>query len=116
VFAVIGRAGIATDRARIGSYVAPGPVKPGAVHTLRAKRKGTKMTVSWRPARGAARYSVVLKGAKGTRLGRLVGRKVKRATFSAVRRDERVQVSVRALSSKSRLGPVTRISSRGSKR
>jgi hypothetical protein len=116
IYALIGHAGVVTDQVRVATYVAPAPAKPGAVRGLRARRSGTKMSVSWRPARGAARYSVVLKGAKGTRLGRLVGRKVKRLRFTAVRRDERVQVSVRALSSKLRLGPPRRISSRGSRR
>jgi len=101
---------------KIGSYVAPPPAGPAAVRNLRVRRSGTKMTVSWSPADGAARYAVVLKGAKGTRLGRLVGGKIKRLRFTAIRRDERVQVSVRALSRQLRLGPIKRISSRGARR
>jgi hypothetical protein len=116
VFALIGHAGINTDRRKVGSYVAPGPILPGAVRSLRVRRAGTTLTASWRPAAGGVRYSIVLKGNKGTRLGRLVGHRVKRLRFSAVRRDERVQVSVRALSVKLRVGPARRVSSRGARR
>jgi hypothetical protein len=53
----------------------------------------------------AARYAVTLKGARGTRLGRLVTAPARSVRFAAVRRDERITVQIRATSRKLRTGP-----------
>ena len=112
VEAVVSRNGLITDIHRIATYTAPGPVKPGAVSRLKVKRSGTNLTVSWRGARGATRYAVLLHGAHGTRLGRLVTARTHRTRFAAVRRDERVTVTVQALSAKLRRGPTRKVISR----
>lgn len=113
VFALIDRDGLVTDRIKVGTYVAPGPVKPGVVRSLRAKRSGTTLTLRWGPASGAQRYVVTLRGAHGTRLGRLVPGKTRKLRFTAVRRDERVVAQVRGLSKKLRLGAARSITVRG---
>ncbi len=115
VVALIQRRGLVTDRIRIGSYVAPGPVRPGVVRSLRARRVGTSLTVTWGSATGAQRYSVTVRGAHGTRLGRLVPARTRKLRFIAVRRDERVVVQVRALSKKLRLGAARAVTVRGGK-
>ena len=114
VVALVQREGLVTDTIRVGTYTAPGPERPGKVRRLRGTRKGNSLVVSWAPARGAARYAVTVKGAKGTRLGHLVPRGTRRVAFGAVRREERVTVRVRALSRKLRPGPaVQRVVGRG---
>lgn len=98
VVAMVQHQGVTTGTKTIGSYVAPGPAKPGKVRRLTARRSGTVLTVGWKAAKGAARYSVLVRGAKGTRVGRLVGAGTKQLRLPAMRRDEKLTVTVRALS------------------
>lgn len=100
VLAIVKHEGIPTAQQRIGRFKAPRPSRPGPVGKLRVNRRGNTVKVGWRSARGAARYAVTLAGKHGTELGRLVGHKVRGARFTAVRRDERIAVEVRALSNR----------------
>jgi hypothetical protein len=106
VYALVEHAGIASAQQKVGSYVAPGPVRPGPVRALRARRRGTSVIVTWRPAARSARSIVRLRG-RDTRLGRLVGGKVRRVGFAGVRRGERVTVTVQGVSRKLRTGPMS---------
>jgi len=108
VVALVQRGGITTDTIRIGTYTAPGPQKPGRVRGLKARRAGRSVVVSFRAAQGAARHAVTIKGAKGTRLGKLLGKGKRTVRFPAIHEDEKVTVAVRGLSAKLRLGPATR--------
>jgi hypothetical protein len=112
VDALVQRDGITTDTIRIGTYTAPGPEKPGKVRRLKASRRGNNVVVRWKPARGAVRYAVTLKGVKGSRLGKLVASKTRKLTFAAIRREEKVTVTVRALNAKLRLGPAKKLTLR----
>jgi hypothetical protein len=105
VYALVEHDGIATSREKIGSYVAPGPQKPGKVRRLKARRAGRSVVVSFGAARGAASYAVTLKGGKGTRLGKVLGKGKRKVTFPAVHADEKVTVTVRAISAQLRQGP-----------
>ena len=104
VLAMVQKDGIETGRRTIGTYSAPGPVRPGKPRRLRAKRKGRTVVVSWRPAAGAQRHSVTLRGRQGTSLGRLVGRRARRVRFAHIRRDQRLTVTVVGVSKKMRRG------------
>ncbi|MGH2838884.1 MAG: hypothetical protein ACRDJY_11145, partial [Thermoleophilaceae bacterium] len=108
VLALVETDGLQTDRKTVGSYRAPGPVKPGKVRRLRAKRQGKNVIVSWRGARGAQRYSVTIRGRHGTSLGRFVGRKARKVRFAHVRRDERLRIVVFGVSKKLRRGGAAR--------
>jgi hypothetical protein len=108
VLAMVQKDGLETDRKTIGTYRAPGPVRPGRPRRLRAKRKGRSVVVSWRPASGAQRYSVTLRGRQGTSLGRLVGRRARKVRFAHIRRDQRLTATVVAVSKKLRRGPVAK--------
>lgn len=116
VVALVQRRGITTDRIRIGTYVAPGPSKPGRARGVKVRRAGRSVVVSFRSAPGAARHAVTLKGARGTRLGELLGKGKRRVRFPAVHRNEKVTVTVRGLSSKLRLGPAVRRGLRAQRR
>lgn len=113
VYAMVEHNGIATERKRIGTYVAPGPQRPGKVRGLRVRRAGRSVVVSFRPAAGARRHAVTVKGAQGTRLGELVGQGKRKVTFRAVHQEEKVTVAVRGLSAKLRQGPAVRRTLRG---
>jgi hypothetical protein len=110
LLALIEHDGIVERRATLARFRAPAPTRPSAVSRLRARRSATTVTVRWRGARRAHRYAVTLTGSHGTRVGRLVARGS--VTFSAVRRDERVTVTVQPLSPKLRPGPARRITLR----
>ena len=109
VIALVQKDGLHTDRKTIGSYRAPGPVRPGKPRRLRAKRRGKVVAITWRPARGAQRHSVTLRGRHGTSVGRFVGRKTRKVRFDRIRRDERLTVTVYGLSKKYRRGAATRL-------
>jgi len=116
VLAMVQKDGLQTDRKTIGTYKAPGPIKPGNVRRLRAQRKGNAVIVRWRGARGAQRYSITVRGRHGTTLGRFVGRKARRVKFVRVRRDERLRVTAFAVSKKLRRGPAARKTLRAARR
>ena len=108
VVALIEKDGIVTDEVRVGTFTAPAPARPAAPGSLKAKRKATQVTVTWRPGRGTSRQVVRLRG-KHTNLARLVSSKTRKVVFTAVRRDERVTIEVRGVSAKQRQGPVRKV-------
>jgi hypothetical protein len=112
VVAMIQRAGFVTDTITVGSFKALGPAKPGAVRRLKAKHAGTVLTVTWAGAAKAARYSVIVRGSKGSRAARLVGSKTRKLRLTGMRRDEKFAVTVRALSKDMRAGAVRSAKSR----
>jgi hypothetical protein len=105
VVALVEHDGFVTERKRVGFYTAPGPVRPGAVRGLKARRRGTSVTVSWRRLRGASRYVVKLRGRqRGTGTARFVPGRARSVRIPAVRKDDRITISVRAVSPKMRQG------------
>jgi len=104
VVAMIQRNGFVTDTITVGSFKALGPAKPGTVKRLKAKHVGTVLTVTWRGAAKASRYSVLVRGTKGSRAARLVGSKARKLRLTGMRRDEKFTVTVRALSKDMRAG------------
>jgi hypothetical protein len=102
--AMIEKDGLLMDRKTIGTYKAPGPIKPSKVKRLRAKRKGRSLIVSWRPAKNANRYSVLVKGREGTRLGRMLGSKARKVRFNHVGSDRRLTVTVVAIAKNKQRG------------
>ena len=109
---MIQRGGFVTDTITVGSFKAPGPAKPGAVRRLKAKHAGTTLTVTWASAAKAARYSVIVRGSKGSRAARFVGSKTRKLRLTGMRRDEKFTVTVRGLSKDMRAGAVRSAKSR----
>ncbi|MDQ3933371.1 MAG: hypothetical protein M3340_01925 [Actinomycetota bacterium] len=108
VVALIEKDGIVTDEVRVGSFTAPAPARPGAPSRLKASRKVNRVTVSWRPGKGAKSQIVRLRG-RHTNLARLVSSKTRRMVFTAVRRDERVTIEVRGVSARQRQSAVRKV-------
>jgi hypothetical protein len=104
VVALIEKDGIVTEEVKVGSFTAPAPVRPGPPAGLKARRKVTRVTVTWKPGKSTSRQIVRLRG-KHTNLARLVTGKTGKVVFDAVRRDERVTIEVRGVSAKQRRGP-----------
>jgi hypothetical protein len=116
ILAMVQKDGIETGRRTVGSYRAPGPIRPGKARRLRAARKANAVVVSWRPARGVERWSVTLRGRHGTSVGRFVTRKTRRLRFARIRRDERLTVTVVGVSKKLRRGPAAKTKLRAARR
>jgi hypothetical protein len=72
VLALIGRAGFATETRRIGTYTAPSRLTPGRVRSLRARRNGTTVRLTWTASARAARYAVSFSDTSGTRVQRVL--------------------------------------------
>ena len=103
------RAGrVVTDEVRVGSYVAPPPPRPGAVRALRARKRGSSVTVSFRPGRGAARTEVKIRSSTGKRLAEVAGPRARKVRFGALRWDKRFTVTARSFGRNGRAGPLRR--------
>jgi hypothetical protein len=105
IVATLSRDGIPQRRMLVGSYRAPAAPKPGAVRRLRAKAKGSKLTVTWRKARNARRYVVTVGLGQGRSFTRSVGAKGRRLVVrdALIRRGATVSVkTVGPLSAESR--------------
>jgi hypothetical protein len=85
----------------IGSYRAPAPPKPGPIRGLRAKAKGSQLTVSFEKARNAQRYTVIVALRKGLKLTRSVTAKRHRLVVRDPLIRQGATVTVRAI------GPMT---------
>ena len=108
VFALLESEGIVVDEVKVGSFTAPPESRPAAPSRVRAKRKNTTVSVTWRPGRGAKQQIVRVRG-KNTNIARLVSAKTRKLTLAAVRRDERVSVEVQGVSSRGIQGKATRL-------
>ena len=110
------RDGFVSDERRIGSFRAPPPIRPGRARRVRAARKGNSVVVRWRPAKGAQRQVVRLRGRHGTSLARMTGRRARKVRFVRVRRDERLTITVAGISKKLRRGPAAKRKLRAARR
>ena len=68
LLAVVEQDGIFRKSIVAGTYIAPGPTKPGRPRRVRLRRKGTKLVITWRRAPRAVEYAVRAKLRDGRRL------------------------------------------------
>jgi hypothetical protein len=96
----------------VASYRAPGTLKPGRPRQLRVKRRGSRVTVSWRARpRGRFRQAVYLRIGDGRRLLRIVPAKRRSVTVRGISRKLAVKVVVSGLSAANAKGPAARVTS-----
>lgn len=105
---VLREGGAVTDEVRVGRYLAPGPPRPGAVRGLRGRKRGSAVTVTFRPGRGTERTQVAIRSSTGKRLARLVGRRGRKVRFAGLRWDKRFTITARPFARNGRAGPVRR--------
>ena len=105
---VLDERGTVKDEVRVGRYVAPPPPRPGAVRGLRGRKRGSSVTVTFRPARGAARTQVSIQTPTGKRLAKLVSGRARKVRFDALRWDKRFTITARSFARDGRSGPVRR--------
>jgi hypothetical protein len=90
----------------IARFKPPRPIRPGTVKKLRIARRGTALLVKWRRARGAQRYSVVMRRDDGSTRSSIV--RAPRLRIAGVPRVTGGRVTVRAIGSDSRSGRAAR--------
>lgn len=108
ITALVQQRGITFAQKTVGRYVAPPPPRPGAVRGLRGRKRGSSVTVTFQPARGAARTQISIRSSTGKRLARLVRGRTRKVRFSALRWDKRFTITARSFSRTGRAGPLRR--------
>jgi hypothetical protein len=99
-------AGAGGPMVTIARFRPPRPVHAGRVRSLRVQRRGTVVRVSWRKARGAIRYVLVLRLRAGTM--RTVIVRGTSARITGVARTEPGQITVRAIGTDGKPGAAIR--------
>lgn len=105
VLALVQHGGLVTDTVRVGTYVAPGPLRPARVRGVSLRRRGNSVTASWRGVGGAARYVVRVRGSHGMRRLRVLSARSRKLRVSRLAPGDRLAVTVSALSRAGRAGP-----------
>jgi hypothetical protein len=100
IVAIVEQDGMVTDQLVVGHYRAPKVLRPGLVRGVKSIKRGSRLTVSWRPATGARRYVVTLALSDGRR----VVRQVAHRSLTLRTRARAKRVTVRALTSDGVLG------------
>ncbi len=91
----------------VARYSAANP-KVGRPAKVRAKRKGSKVVVTWGAAPLAARYETTISTSFGQHLFFPTGAKQRRVVVPRIAKRERVRVKVVAISASQRRGPAGR--------
>ncbi len=105
IVAIVSRDGIPKRRIVLGSYRAPAPAKAGRVGRLRGTVTGSRLKLSWTPARNARRYVVVVKLKRGLPLTLSAGPKARGIVVTEALARLGATVQVRAIGPLSTAGP-----------
>ena len=65
IVAQINQDGVPVHDAVVAGYAAPGPFQVGTPKHVRARRRGSRLTISWTPVRGAAAYATTISFSNG---------------------------------------------------
>jgi hypothetical protein len=96
-----------------GSYRAPGPPEPGRPRSLKVRRKGKRLIVSWRPHPRGFRHAVRIVLSDRRKLVRVVSAGRSKVTLRGVKRRVGAKVTVRGLTAANGTGPAARASIKG---
>ena len=83
---------MARAQVTVATYTAPPPAKPAAVKRLKARRSGSRLSVTWAPATHATRYELRATLSDGRRL--FVRQRRTRFAISAVAARTRATITV----------------------
>ena len=89
----------------VGSYRAPGPPRPGKPRGLRVARKGSRLTVSWRPSPAGFRHAVYVQLGDDRRVAEVLDARRRSFTLKGVSSRTRAKVKVRGLTAANGKGP-----------
>jgi hypothetical protein len=104
LYAIVSENGVPRERLTVGSYRAPGPVRPGRVRGLRITRQGAKFRIAFGSAANASHYLIRLVGSDGRRRLQIIARGPHRLTVAALGYEDRLAVTVTGVSAAQRLG------------
>ena len=105
IVAVVEQDGQPRTTLTAGSYRAPGPLRPGKPRSLRLRRSGSRLVVSWRPNPSGFRHAVYFQLGDGRRLVRIVSSGRRSLTLKGVSSKVAAKVKVHGLSRVDRKGP-----------
>jgi hypothetical protein len=89
----------------VGSYRAPGPPRPGKPRSLKLVRKGSRLTVSWRPNPSGFRHAIYVQVGDGRRVAEVLDAKRRSFTLKGVSSRVGAKVKVRGLTAANGKGP-----------
>ncbi len=92
----------------VATYSAPAPARPARPAGVKLRRKGSRVTVTWRPARRAARYLVRATLSDGRRLLLFATAKKRTVRISGVASGARGTITVAGLKPDGSAGPAAR--------
>jgi hypothetical protein len=107
ILATVEQDGLPRHRLTVAHYSAPGPSRPARVGTLRARRSGSGVAVSWRGGSGATGFIVRADVSNGRHVAYLTRRRSFR--LPTIARTDRVTITVRGRNVTGRLGPAARV-------
>jgi hypothetical protein len=105
IVAVVEQDGQPRTTLTVGSYRAPGPPKPRKPLQLKLVRKGSRLTVSWRPNPSGFRHAVYLSLTDGRQLVEVLGAKRRSFTLKGVSSRVGAKVKVLGLTAANGKGP-----------
>jgi hypothetical protein len=104
------------DTLTVARFTAPAWRVPARPRRLRARRKGTTLVVTWRPAAGAARYQLFATSADGDAEAFVLPARRRRLVVKDVEPRDRAVVVVAGLRSDGQAGPSARLALKPDKR
>jgi hypothetical protein len=105
IVAIVEQDGFPRTTLTAGSYRAPGRPKPAKPRSLRLARKGSRLTVSWKPGSPSLRHAVYVQLGDGRRVAEVLDRKRRSFTLKGVSSKVGAKVRVTALSAANAKGP-----------
>ncbi len=113
ILALIRHDGVVTDTHTIGTYIAPGPARPGRPATVNASIGGRALTVTWGPAPHASGYAVRVRGSHGRSELHILGPRARRLRVAGLQSGETATASVAGVTATGVSGPAARTTARG---
>jgi hypothetical protein len=109
IVALVEQDGGPRENVDVASYTAPAPARPARPGGVKAKRKGSRVTVTWRPARRSARYLVRATLNDGRKLIFFATAKKRSVRVSGLARGVRGTITVAGLKPDGSAGPAAKL-------
>ena len=107
IVALVEQDGMPRTERLVARYTAPPRLRPGRPRSLRVRRSGTRLRITWRRAAAAVRYRVIVRNARNGTTRMLLTRRT-RVAVAGVEPGDRVDVRVRGLRPDGSAGPPAR--------
>jgi hypothetical protein len=105
IVALVEQDGHPRENIAVAAYTAPAPARPARPARVRVSRKGSRATVTWRPAARAARYLVRATLSDGRKVLLFATRKKRSVRISGLARGVRGRITVAGLKPDGTPGP-----------